>query len=231
MTGPVQFVEAAHLDAERSDDVWAALKLDWFCVEKAAAVLGVGLLPVVASISLIGENAPSAAIFAVTWGMIVALRPWAIDAEEHGAELRRVLPLQRRAVVAARYVFSTLLVLLGTLLMVAGVLVTGLLTSRDITEALVTLTVVAGVWLLQVLVFVPVMVRHGKWIAIVALGLTVALAGAFILAVPSLVLGFDPDVEARLFAISAVAAAWVLPLVAAPLSYRSAQRAYAARDF
>lgn len=226
----VRYRPPIEVEAQRTSDVRAAMRLDWLAMEKGAVPAGVVILAVFAVVDVVTENPMGGAVFAAIWGLMILTRTWTADAEEHGAELRRIVPLSRRSVVTGRYVLAGMIVAVAATVMAVAAILAGVLTGRGVTAALVSLAAVAGVVLLQLLVAIPVLIRYGRWAMVLVNGVLLIGSGLLVLGAGPLLLGFDPDVEMQRFAVSAVVTAWLLPLVAAPISYRIAQRTYASKD-
>lgn len=93
-------VSAQELERRRPHDIRAALRLDRRCGGSEMPIL-LAIPPVV----VIGVMLDVSVVIAGVMGATIPrlLEPWRLDETERGAHLRRVLPLSRRSVVAARY--------------------------------------------------------------------------------------------------------------------------------
>ncbi|NYE00092.1 hypothetical protein BJY21_001276 [Kineosphaera limosa] len=203
-----------------------ALLLDWRAVESGSVTVVLVAFPLVGGFGmwLGGTSLPSTLV--VLWAAMVALTPWRSD-DTAVRRLRPSLGLPRRSIVTARYLWAGTAVLGLVLVTTIYVPVVGLLLNRPAAEEL-TLTWWLGTGVMVVLAAgIPARIRRGRAAStvvmiLVAVG-TLALSAATMVLVP-----IDSDMTAYNLVAFALTAA--LAVIAVPLSYLDAQRAYATKD-
>lgn len=93
--------------------------------------------------------------------MVLPISAFAYDEQAKWDRYAMSLPLGRRAVVGARYLFLLVLILLTTLVGLAGIFTLALVREEELTEMLLTLTVSSTIGLLVPAILLPLSYKFG----------------------------------------------------------------------
>ena len=218
---------SSHAAPPRSG-VREALLLDWRSLQSSYVGVLLFIAPVLTAVAVWFELTSMVAILVFVWSLQLAMEPWSI-AKEGGARLPHLVGVSRRSVVTARYAWACLgwIGLSSTaLVLMAGF---GWLFGRDVADQVAEVGLFALAAVVGYAVAIPLRIRHGAAGSVAATAVVMVVVLIAVIGGAMLLVG-DGDAVPMRYSLAAISLAAPLALLAVPISYRAAVRAYAAKD-
>lgn len=223
-----RLVDAGCPDRAGPGGVGAALRLDLTALDPRTIWTAAALVPVGALATVAFDAAGILIGLVGMWALQSVLAPWRVDETDNGARLRSIVGLSRRTVVAARYVWTGLLLTTIAVVFTLAIWGVGALLDRPVSEYLATLWIGSGAILFVLAAGVPARIRYSDATAFVVM----LAAGVLFVAVmiDGVVLGASPDADGLRFTLVSLVVIGAVDLIAVPAFYLTAQRWYSRKN-
>lgn len=164
-----RLVDAGCPDRAGPGGVGAALRLDLTALDPRTIWTAAALVPVGALATVAFDAAGILIGLVGMWALQSVLAPWRVDETDNGARLRSIVGLSRRTVVAARYVWTGLLLTTIAVVFTLAIWGVGALLDRPVSEYLATLWIGSGAILFVLAAGVPARIRYSDATAFVVM--------------------------------------------------------------
>lgn len=161
-----RLVDAGCPDRAGPGGVGAALRLDLTALDPRTIWTAAALVPVGALATVAFDAAGILIGLVGMWALQSVLAPWRVDETDNGARLRSIVGLSRRTVVAARYVWTGLLLTTIAVVFTLAIWGVGALLDRPVSEYLATLWIGSGAILFVLAAGVPARIRYSDAIVV-----------------------------------------------------------------